>query len=184
MERKRKDDLARSVYEKRRSGLSFTTIGKEFGISKQRAQQIFRAEEAHIKFRQTCFYELSAYTRRKIHVRLGMDLQPHDISPQLVADTIFDGDLRGLGQFVHTETAAWLDKNGFTVKDGFAKYHDFNGAWRAVTSHLSDGRMAPWVLNRIYIVEAISRERARIQFDDQWLEIRLDFLKLGFSRVT
>ena len=183
MPRKRKDDLARAVFEKRTCGISFTAIGAAFGISKQRAQQIYNAEVKHIALSQSVFFSLSEHTRRQIIFQLKQEIKESDVTPQIVADTLFDADLKALGEYVHTETIAWLNKNGYSVKDGYAEFEKFNGSWKAITTHWPDGRRTPWVLDRIYEVTALNRNLARAQYHDEWFEIRLEHLKLGFMKL-
>lgn len=183
MPRIRKDDLAHAVFEKRKSGLSFTAIGTAFGISKQRAQQIYNAQEKHIALSHSVFSALSEYTRRQITFHLKQKMEQSDVTPQLVVETLYEGDLHALGDYVHTETIAWLHKNGYSAKDGFADFQKFSGTWKAITTHWPDGRRAPWVLDRIYEVVAVSRSLARAHDRDEWFEIRLDHLKLGFERL-
>ena len=183
MPRKRKDHLAQEVFEKRHGGMSFTAIGVDLGITKQRAQQIYIAEKKHIALSKTAFYSLTEYTRRQILHNLKQKISPSEVTPQLVAETLFDGDLRSLGNHIHTETITWLLENGYSIKDGFAEFEKFNGTWKAMTTHWPDGRRAPWVLDRIYEVVAINRNLARAHSCDGWFDIRLDYLKLGFERI-
>ena len=183
MPQKRKEDLAQAVFEKRNCGMSFTAIGAEFGITKQRAQQIYNSQAKHIALSKSPFYSLTDYTRRQILHQLKQNMEPSDVTPQIIADTLCEGDLRGLGNHVHDETIAWLHENGYIVKHGFAEFEKFTGTWKAITTHLPNGRRAPWVINRIYEVVAINRSLARAYYRNEWFEIRLDYLKLGFERI-
>ena len=183
MPRKRKDDLASAVFEKRTCGMSFTAIGAAFGISKQRAQQIYNAEKKHLDLRSSVFFSLTEHTRRQILFQLKIKIEPSDVTPQIVAESLFDADLRILGDHVYTETIAWLGKYGYSVKDGFVEFEKFNGVWKAVTTHWPNGRRAPWILNRVYEVTAVNRSLARVQYSEEWFEIRLEDLKLGFTQL-
>ena len=183
MPRKRKEDLAHAIFEKRNGGMSFTAIGAEFGITKQRAQQIYNSEAKHMSLIKSAFYALNEYTRRQILHHLKQKIDPSQVTRQLVADKLFDEDLRSLGNHVYAETIAWLNEDGYSVKDGFAEFEKFNGTWRAITTHWPDGRRAPWICDRIYEVIAINRSVARAYDSNGWFEIRLDYLKLGFERV-
>ena len=184
MPRKRNDDLAKKVFEKRNEGMSFTAIGEEFGVSKQRVQQIYTAEQKHRELSKSIFYQLTEYTRRQIIYQLQQKREPSEVTPQLVAENLFEGDLRSLGNHVYLETTAWLLKNGYSIKDGFVDFQKFNGTWKAVTTHWPDGRRAPWVKGQIYDVVALNRSIARVHHHDGWFEVRLDYLKLGFERIV
>ena len=184
MPRARNEELAKLIFMKRASGMTFTAIAVELGISKQRAQQIFKAKEIYKLKKDVSFFSLRLNTRLRIRPYINLNIEEKSITPFIIADNIYAGDLKSMGAAVFAETEAWLNSHGFSVKEGYKKFQTFSGSWRAVTTHWSDGRKAPWVADRVYEVEALSRNRARVRFREQWFEMSIDDLKVAFSRET
>ena len=183
MVRNRKDDLAKLIIQKRKSGMTYRAIGKEVGLSNQRVQQIFKSQKINSEKKENGFYCLSIATRRAILSELHKRSINLEVSAGLVGNTFFEGDLKLLNDGVYDEVVVWLEENGYSVKDGFTDYNAFNGSWRAAERHLADGRLGPWLKYRIYKVAVISRDRARLEHKGRIIEIRLVDLQFAFHQI-
>ena len=101
MVRNRKDDLAKLIIQKRKSGMTYRAIGKEVGLSNQRVQQIFKSQKINSEKRENGFYCLSISTRRAILSELQKRSINLEVSAGLVGNTFFEGDLKRLGDGVY-----------------------------------------------------------------------------------
>mgnify|MGYP006280144687 CR=1 FL=1 len=180
----RNHKLAKAVYEKRRSGSTFKSIADELGLTHQRVQQIYKSEERYKALTESGFGNLKPHIRRALLSAIGISADKPNVRPHQIAERLHEGDLKLLGQEVYRDTTAWLLAQGFSVRAGFYNYHDFDGIWEAVTTHWPDGRKAPWTNGRIYTAFALNPERVSLNWENEFLEIRLEDLKLGFSRVS
>jgi hypothetical protein len=183
MPKKRNEHLAEFIFTSRRSGRTYVSIAKAVALSPQRVQQIFRIQSANLALQETGFYLISEASRRALIASLRKQLPKAEITARLVAETFFDGDLHLLGERVYRETAAWLEVNGYILKDGFRNYLAFRGKWRAIATHLANGRRARWTVDRVYDVVVTSRDRALIEFGAETYEVRLVDLCRAFERI-
>jgi hypothetical protein len=183
MPSKRNEKRDEFVFCSRRSGKTFASIAKEVGLSSQRVQQIFHSYSVYLSQLQSGFFLMSDSSRRAV-ISLFREYSPKEkITASAVAETLFDGDLQTLGEVAYKETVKWLDENGHLLKDGFRNYSEFEGKWRAITTHHANGRRARWKVGRVYDVAVISRDRANIKFGDECDAIRLVDLYHGFERL-
>ena len=180
----RNHELAKTVFEQRQSGRTFQAIADELGLTRQRVQQIYKSEERYKTLTESDFGKLKPHVRRALLSAMGLPIGTLTVMPHQIADRLHAGDLKLLGQGIYHEASEWLSFHGFSVRAGFYNFQEFNGQWEAVTTHWSDGRKAPWKLGRIYHAIALSPERVSLSHEGELLEIRLEDLKLGFSRIS
>jgi hypothetical protein len=183
MPSKTNEKLGEFILCSRRSGKTYASIAKEVGLSSQRVQQIFHSYSVYLSKLQSGFFLISDSSRRAVTSAFREHSPKEEITASAIAETLFDGDLQMLGEVAYNEIATWLDENGYILKDGFKDYLEFEGKWRAITTHHADGRRARWKVGRVYDVVVISRDRANIKFDDECDAIRLVDLYNGFERL-
>ena len=178
----RNHELAKAVFEKRQSGKTFKAIADELGLTAERV--IFKSEVRHEALKESGFGQLKPHIRRALLSAVGLPSDTSAISPNQIAERLYAGDLKVLGQGTYQATSDWLSANGVSIRVGFFNFHEFDGQWEAVTTHWPDGRKAPWTLGRTYHAFALDPERISLVWETESLEIRIEDLRVGFTRVS